>query len=157
MTLLVRLTIVASMLAAAFYAAPAYCQDKPNFTGTWKLNVQRSNFGSDRAPESVTATVEQKNDHFKDVAEGVANGQPFREEMDLAIDGKEHPAPVEFPATVMMKWDGPALVMVLKSDDGSFVMTARLKLSADGKTATREVERKSPEGESRHEEIYEKQ
>jgi hypothetical protein len=145
------------MLAAAFCAAPAYSQEKPNFSGTWKLNVQKSNFGSDPAPESVTATVEQKDDHLKDIADGVVNGQPFHEEMDVPIDGKEHPAPVEFPATVMMKWDGPALVMVLKSDDGSFVMTARLRLSADGKTVTREVERKSPEGESKHEEIYEKQ
>jgi hypothetical protein len=145
------------MLAAAFCAGPLYSQAKPNFSGTWKLNTQKSDFGTDPAPESVTATVEHKNDRFKYVAEGVAGGQPFREEMDVAIDGKEHPAPVDFPSTIMMKWDGSVLVSVLKSDDGVFVMNTKLRLSEDGKVATRQVERKNPEGGSKRTEVFEKQ
>lgn len=145
------------MLAAAFCAGPAYSQAKPDFTGTWKLNTQKSGFGGDPMPESITATVEHKNDRFKYVAEGVAGGQPFHEEVDIAIDGKEHPAPGDFPGTIMVKWDGAVLVSVMKSDDGAFALTARLRLSGDGKVVTRQVERKSPEGESKHAEIYEKQ
>jgi hypothetical protein len=47
--------------------------------------------------------------------------------------------------------------LVVKSDDGVFVMNTKLRLSEDGKVATRQVERKNPEGGSKRTEVFEKQ
>jgi len=149
---------VFAILGAAFCAGPAYSQAKPDFTGTWKLNVKKSEFGGEPGPDSLVAKVEQTNNVFKYVVDGSANGQDFHQELETPIDGKEHPGPEGFPGTVMMKWDGPVLVMEMKMDDGTVVYQARIQLSADGKVITRDTHGKNPEGvESKNHEIYDKQ
>lgn len=149
---------VVAILGAAFCAGPAYSQGKPDFTGTWKLNARKSDFGTDPAPDSLVAKVEHKNDVFKYVVDGAANGQDFHEELEIPIDGKPHPGPGDFPGTMTMKWDGPVLVFEMKMDDGTVVERGRFQLSADGKVATRESHGKTPDGaESKRREVYDKQ
>ena len=149
---------VFAILGAAFCAGPASSQAKPDFTGTWKLNAQKSDFGAEPAPESFVAKVEHKNNVFKYVVDGSANGQDFHEELETPIDGKEHPGPEGFPGTAMMKWDGSVLDLELKMDDGTLAQQGRMQLSADGKIITRDVHGKTPDGgESKRHEVYDKQ
>lgn len=158
MKLSLRSAAFVAILGAAFCAGPAYSQAKPDFNGTWKLNTQKSDFGTDTKPDSIVVKVELKNNVFKYVAQGVANGQDFEEEVEIPIDGKEHPGPGGFPGTMMMKWDGPAIAFELKTDDGTVVQAGLFKLSADGKVATREVHGTSPNGgENKRLEVYDKQ
>jgi hypothetical protein len=148
---------VFSILAAALCAAPLFSQAKPDFTGTWKLNLQKSSFGDDPAPDSLTVVVEHKNNIFKYTADGESNGQPFEQQLEVPVDGKEHPGPADSPGTMMMKWDGPAIVFEMKTDDGEVVARGTLELAADGKTITREVFQNSEDGsEHKRIEVYDK-
>jgi hypothetical protein len=157
MTLPLRATAFA-ILAAAFCAAPVWSQAKPNLTGTWKLNPQKSDFGGDSGPDSLVVKVDHKNDILKYTASGSVNGQDFVEEVEIAIDGKEHPAPNGMPGTMMMKWDGPAIAFELKMDDGTVLQKGRVQLSSDGKVMTRNVQGKGPDGgDMKRTEVYEKQ
>jgi hypothetical protein len=158
MRLSLRSATLLAILGAAFCAGPAYSQAKPNFTGTWKLNLKKSDFGTDPGPDSLVAKVEHKNNVFKYSASGTANGQDFQEEAEVPIDGKEHPGPNGFPGTMMVKWDGQTLAFDLKMDDGTVVQQGTFKLSADGKVITREVHGKSQDGtETKRVEVYDKQ
>jgi len=147
-----------AILGAAFLAGPAYSQTKPDFTGTWKLNTKKSDFGGQPGPDSLVAKVEHKNNVFKYVVDGTANGQDFHQELDTPIDGKEHPGPEGFPGTSMMKWEGAALVMEMKLDDGTVVQQGRMQLSGDGKVITRNIQGKGQDGgENKSVEVYDKQ
>ena len=152
-----RLSLLTVILGAALCAG-AYGQAKPDFSGNWKLNVKKSDFGSDPAPDSVVAKVEHKNNVFKYTASGTGGGQDFQEEAEVAIDGKEHPGPNGYPGTMTVKWDGQMLAFEMKMDDGTVVQQGTFKLSADGKVITREVHGKSQDGtENKRVEIYDKQ
>ncbi len=158
MTLSLRSAAILGILGAAFCAGPAYSQAKPDFSGTWKLNVQKSDFGSATPLESLTAKVDHKNDVFKYVVDGTVNGQDFHQELAVPIDGKPHPGPGDFPGTMMMKWDGAVIVSEMKMDDGTVVERGRMQISADGKIITRDMTEKTPSGdENKRHEIYEKQ
>jgi hypothetical protein len=149
---------VFAILGAAFCAGPAYSQAKPDFSGTWKLNVKKSDFGTEGGPTSLVVKVEHKNNVFKYVVDGSGGGEDFHQELEIPIDGKEHPGPEGFPGTSMMKWDGEVLVLELKMDDGTVVQQGRMQLSADGKVITRDSHGKSPDGnESKQHEVYDKQ
>jgi hypothetical protein len=148
---------VFAILAAAFCVGPAYSQTKPDFSGTWKLNAQKSDFAGDPMPESLVAKIEQKSNVFKYVVDGAANGQDFHEELEVPIDGKEHPGPGDFPGTMMMKWEGSAITFELKTTDGTMTQEGRFHLSDDGKVITRDSHGKSPDGESKRHEVYDKQ
>ncbi len=158
MKLSLRSATVLAILGVAFWARPAYSEAKPDFSGTWKLNTQKSDFGTDPMPDSLIAKVEHKNGVFKYVVDGAAGGQTFHEEVELPIDGKEHPGPQGFPGTAMMKWDGPALDFELKRDDGTIVQQGLFKLSSDGKVITREARGKTDDGaDNKRLEVYDKQ
>jgi hypothetical protein len=147
---------VIAILGAAFCAGPLYSQAKPNFTGNWKLNLEKSNFGEGGGPESLTVAIEHKNDVFKYIAEGEANGQSFREEVELPIDGKDHPGPNG--TSMMMQWEGSAIAFALKNDAGDVIQHGTIELSADGKTTTRSVLQKGDDGsENKRVEVYDKQ
>ncbi|HXN48504.1 MAG TPA: hypothetical protein VN893_17780, partial [Bryobacteraceae bacterium] len=121
-----------AILGAAFLAGPAYSQAKPDFTGTWKINTKKSDFGGQPGPDSLVVKVEHKNNVFKYVVDGAAGGQDFHEELETPIDGKPHPGPDGFPGTVVLKWDGSVLVLEMKMDDGTLAQLGRMQLSADG-------------------------
>jgi len=127
---------------------------KPNFSGTWKLNVAQSDLGG--APiEALVVEVEHKEPIFKYVAKGSANGQPFQEQELLTTDGK--PGQDSHGANVTTKWDGEALVTRASSGDGSPLYESRISLAADRKTITRVFVLKTADGSQTRREIYERQ
>ena len=46
--------------AAAVLTASAMAAGKPDFSGEWKLNIDKSNFGPIPPPTSLTQTVDHK-------------------------------------------------------------------------------------------------
>lgn len=127
---------------------------KPNFTGTWKLNVAKSDLGG--APiDALVVEVEHKEPIFKYFAKGSASGQPFQEQELLTTDGK--PGQDSHGATAITKWDGDALVTQATSGDGSLLYESRISLAADRKTITRVFLLKTADGSQTRRELYEKQ
>jgi hypothetical protein len=127
-------------------------QNHPNFTGTWKLNVAKSEMGATQVTE-LTVEVDHQDPVLKYVARGKADGQPFEETESVTTDGK--PSRDSHGVNVEANWDGPNLVIAGTADDKSMVYLVRLSLSKDGKTITRAFTYKD-DPEQRHE-IYEKQ
>jgi len=140
--------------ALAFGAVALVADTKPDLTGTWKLNVDKSDLGGAPISELVV-TVEHKDPSFKFTAKGVAGGQDFEETESFTTDGK--PNEDSRGGSVKCHWDGAALVIEGTAPDGSGGDSSRLVLSADGKTLTRDAVQKSDEGEQKRHEIYEKQ
>ncbi len=62
----IMVLIVASLLAAPVITGHAQTADsdvpKPNISGTWKLNIPKSNFGASVAPLSQTEVISQSGD-----------------------------------------------------------------------------------------------
>jgi hypothetical protein len=144
-----RLFLLLTML---FAAAAVFAEDHPNFTGKWKLNIQRSETSGSGLTELVV-DVDHKDPVFKYTVKGSAGGQQFEEDETFTTDGK--PSRDSHGILVKASWDGPSLVAVGTADDGSMVYLSKLTLSDDGKTITRVFTQKD-DPQQRHE-IYEKQ
>lgn len=128
-------------------------QSKPNFTGTWKLNVAKSNLGG--APiDSLTVVVDHKEPVFTYTAKAIVNGQEFDETATVQTDGT--PGKDAQGANIVCHWDGAVLVTEGTAADGTALYQSRMSLSAEGKTVTRDYERKGDQEPQKRHEIYDK-
>lgn len=131
------LVFAAAMLIGCLYAAFAAAQAKPNFTGSWKMNPQKSKF-TNGGPDNILIKVDHKEPEF---TENWSIATPDGErsfQAKYTIGGKETEQQVMGrTAMTLAKWAGDALVIEWKAGDGSF--NRKLTLSADGKTLTKVV------------------
>jgi hypothetical protein len=137
---------------------------KPNFAGTWKLNLQKSDLGQ-MAPESETYTVTQTADEIK-VAIATAGQFAMNYTFATKLDGTDTPIAADaFPAdspfrilTSKAEWQGNSLVITQTSSfqdtKGSLVST--FTLSEDGKVLTRATHIKFDQGEFDSKSVYDK-
>ena len=140
------------LLITLFAAVALFAEDHPNFTGKWKLNIQKSETGGSGLTELIV-DVDHKDPVFKYTVKGTAGGQQFEQDESFTTDGK--PSRDSHGLMVKASWDGPSLVAVGTADDGSMVYLSKLTLSDDGKTITRVFTGKD-DPQQRHE-IYDKQ
>lgn len=139
------------ILAAAAMAFPA--KPKPNFTGTWELNPQKSDMG-DAPATQVTVKIEHNEPVLKYSVKGTEGEEAFEESESFTLDGK--PAQDSHGATVTAHWEGAALVIEGSDASGHPLFSARITLSDDGKTIVRDYERKGAAEPQKRHEIYEK-
>lgn len=125
---------------AAFLTAVAAAQSKPDFTGTWRMNVEKSAFDRQGPPKGVTVLkVTHQDPKF---AETIFHHEPEPKEMgrvEYVTDGSEG-------SNVMMgnrmkctaKWEGRDLVITTWGSFGQNEMrlTDRWQLGAGGKVLT---------------------
>ena len=146
MKFVLKTVVVLAALAGICLAA-----DKPNFSGDWKLNVSKSDFGAIPAP----ATYNRKVTHAEpsitidDTQTGTAAGDQH-DTRTYTTDGKEisyqtNGAEVKSAAT----WDGDALQINSKASVQGMDMLFKDKLTLDdgGKTMKEAVHIASPQGE----------
>ena len=73
-TTVVRAAGVLVLLAAAVAAQPA--GRKPNFSGEWRMDAEKSDFGKFPAPTTILRTIVQKDpDLIVDTTQRAANGE----------------------------------------------------------------------------------
>jgi hypothetical protein len=153
-----KLTLIAA--AAALLSVFAYADTKPaDLSGTWKLNVQKSDAGSQRAPQSVVVTVVHNEPAIKWTGEFVdAQGQSHPISVDGIIDGKPRPDKGANGGTLLLKRiDSRSIENDWTSDDGKSTEKSTLTISADGSTVTRKTSGATPDGNWTTTEVYEKQ
>src|SRR5271157_5034708 len=102
---------VLATLALAACAALAAAQSKPNFSGTWKMNAAKSDFGPIPGPDSRTDIIEQSDAAIKEGVDAVGGPQGDQKySLTYNLDGSEtvnSPAPgIDIKNTA--KWDGPS-------------------------------------------------
>ena len=136
-------------------------QAKTDFSGTWKLNTGKSDFGPMPPPDSRTDKITHQDPSLK-ASVATTGGMRGDRTYDVSYttDGKEcvnHVADDEFKSTV--KWEGDELVLDTKGSFGGtdFTSNERWTLSADGKTLTRAAHISSAMGEADMKLVFEKQ
>ncbi len=145
-------------LALALVVVPALA--KPNFSGDWKVNVSKSEFGPMPPPTSMTGKVTHEEPKLKLVAKQSGERGDFEYEMNYSTDGKE--TTNELRGNTMKsvaKWDGEELVINTKGTfgDNEITILDRMSLSTDGKTLTLKRHFSSAMGEADQTLILEKQ
>ncbi len=129
--------ITLTLLIAAVCVVNA--QAKSDFSGNWKANTAKSEFGPMPPPDSFTEKITHEDPSLKvSIAQSGGTGD-MNYDMAYTTDGKEcvnHVADNEFKST--LKWDGDDLVADTKGSFGGndFTSKDRWTLSDGGKTMT---------------------
>lgn len=150
--------VYAAALLLAFAAIAAAAQ--PNFTGTWKMNASKSEFGEMPAPSSLVQTVTHNEPNLTVSTKQSSDMGDFEFEAKYTTDGKEC---VNMrrnnPATSVLKWEGSNLVITTKGKFGEndFTTVEKWELSEDGKVLTINRHFSSSFGEGDQKTVLEKQ
>jgi len=137
---------------------------KPNFSGDWKLNVGKSDFGPAPAPDKSTRKIEHNDPSIKwtQVQSG-AQGET-KSEISYTTDGKEtiNKSP-RGDSKGSAKWEGDTLIIDSKRElqlQGQAIEITQHEvwtLSADGKTLTVNNKLGTPQGDFELKSVFEKQ
>ncbi len=124
--------------------------DKPDFSGNWKLNVEKSDFGPMPKPEKADYTIVHKDPEMNVKSVAVGSMGEMTNEVKILTDGTEFTNTVrgqEVKGTA--KWDGKTLVVTQKLEIQGTAITFIQKwtLSDDGKSIVQEVNISTPQGE----------
>ncbi len=132
-------------------AASASAQTKPNFSGDWKLNAGKSNFGQMPAPSSLTEKITHTDPSLKVQTAQSGDFGDLNSDFSFTTDGKECQNAMGdmFKMTSTVKWDGDILMFDSKMDFQGTAMTGvdKWSLSPDGKTITVQRHFNGPMGE----------
>jgi hypothetical protein len=138
----------------------AFAQSKPDFSGTWKLNLEKSDFGELPPPTNRTDVITHKEPALSDsVTTETAEGKQSYT-ATYTTDGKESQnkiGPRDVRTT--LKWSGNNLAMnaKFKFEDADVVGDSTWTLSADGKTLTWNIHYASSIGEIDQKMVFDKQ
>jgi len=143
-----RTRILAIVLAAALSAGLAMA--KPNFSGEWKMDAAKSDYGPMPAPDSLSMKIKHEEpsveiEHHQAGAQG-----ELKADYKYTTDGKECVNTVrnnELKSTV--NWDGDALIVKTKVNfqGNDVTLDDKWTLAEDGKTLTIDRQISSPQGE----------
>lgn len=132
----------------------------PNFSGTWKLNVGKSDFGPIPPPDSRIDKIDHKEPAIK-VSFTSKGGQGDQSgELNFTTDGKPNLNSVGGnDLKGRGSWDGAALVLdnTLNVQGSDIQLKTRWELSADGKVLTQAGHIAGPMGELDVTYVFEKQ
>jgi hypothetical protein len=150
-------SLAVAALIACLCVLSVAAQTKPNLSGTWKLNQEKSKF-TGGGPENLVIKIDHKEPAFtEDWAMTARDGNQRSFQAKYTTDGKETEQEVMGrTAKTSAKWDGDALVIEFKSEDGFF--RRKITLSADGKTMTKLVTQTRGDGQQTEDTVvFEKQ
>ncbi len=157
---MLRHTLAAALLAAITFGS-ALAADHPDFSGTWKINNAKSDFGPmPTGPEKFERKVEHKDPSLKVVTTQAVNGKEVTSEASYVINGREQDVPMgSLTAKVVPQWKGDTLEVVarLEGPGGKMVSTEVWSLSEGGKVLTVAASMTMPQGEFKLKFVLEKQ
>jgi hypothetical protein len=143
-------SLLKALLIIAALASIALAADKPDFSGEWKINAAKSNFGPIPAPTTYTRKVTQADPSItiEDTQTGTAMGDQHDKRI-YTTDGTE----ISYQANgadvkAAMTWDGDALQINAKASiqGMDIVIKDKITLGDDGKTMTDAVHLEAPQG-----------
>ena len=158
------IALVFATLAAVGIAQTAG-QAKPNFAGTWKLNLQKSDLGQ-MAPDSETYTVAQTDTEVKVTIASESQFGKMNYTFAAKLDGTDTPLAADaFPAespfrilTSKAEWQGSALVITQTTSfqDAKGTLKSTYTLSDDGKVLTKATHVTFDQGDFDSKSVYDK-
>jgi hypothetical protein len=147
-----RLTV--PLLLSFAIGATVFAASKPDFTGTWELDIKRSDFGNLSKPARMTIQSTVEGDAMHSVQTTYVEQETQTAEFTWYLDGKRHSSDKPVPGYSVTRWEDATLVSDRLSNDGAYKETIRMSLSADGKTATETIETKNPSGTNKEKLIW---
>jgi hypothetical protein len=136
-------------LSVLAFAAVAVAGDKPNFSGEWKMDPSKSNFGQLPAPTSFVRKIQHRDPSLIIIEEQNANGMQSTSTRSVTTDGK--PATLQLngiAALCSAVWDGSDVIATTAMDAAGLKFTDRMSLSTDGKLLTSKVQIATPQGDA---------
>ena len=111
------------------------------FSGTWKLNPEKSDFDPNHRPSTATMRWERTDQGYRMIAEGIgSDGRVVKENPQIFIlDGEERPVSGAPEYTAVATSPGPNSIQAEGRKGGKVVGSARYVVSADGTTLTATV------------------
>jgi len=124
--------------AALAFTMTAFAQQKPDFSGEWRLNLQASTLSPAvaRAAKSGALRFEHSEPTVKCQMTIVLDGKPFDTKWELRSDGGEVVATAGGRKTVSsLRWDGDALVATWRVEvsTGEMTISFRYELQDGGR------------------------
>jgi hypothetical protein len=144
-------------LAAGSVAAVA--ADKPDFSGNWKLNTEKSDFGPMPKPQKVEYVIAHKDPQLSVKSTAVTQTGEVSNEVKMTTDGKEFTNTLhgqEIKGTA--KWEGQVLIVTQKIDmqGTELVVVQKWTMADDGKSISQEVTFSGPQGELKQTAVLDK-
>ena len=136
--------------AAAVFSVPAMAAGKPDFTGEWKLNVDKSDFGPIPPPTSQVQKIDHKEPMLKITTNQNGMDGEFTTDASYATDGKETKNNFRgAEAKSVAKWDGDALAIDTKLEIQGMDITLKMtmKMAEDGKSINVKSKILTPQGD----------
>ena len=128
-----------SCIITVFSLSPVHAQ-KVNFSGFWKMNSEKCDFGMIPPPDDLTLNVKHKDINFEFEQTSVTQRGESKENIKFTTDGKETSNMLSqgIDVTVTGVWKENVLVMEvgIYSQGVSGKITYEFSLSADKKTMT---------------------
>lgn len=130
-----RVVWAAAVLLAA--AGIVRAAETDAFMGTWKLNEAKSKAAAGM-PKNSTVVYAMDGDNLKVSIDGTdANGMPYKSEWTGKLDGKDYPITGDSSNDARAyKLVNSHTLLVTSKKGGKVTSTARIVVSADGKTRT---------------------
>jgi hypothetical protein len=131
-----RLAVGCLFLALAASAAPA---DKPDFSGQWKMDPAKSDFGPMPVPSKVAETIVHKEPALDVASVQVDGGTERKLEMSYRTDGTPTKGKIgENEVTNRAQWEGNVLTIESKLETPARTLTfkERWTMAEDGKSFT---------------------
>jgi hypothetical protein len=151
-------TFAATLVALALSAHGVPAQSKPNFSGSWKMNAARSNFGPVPAPALIERKITHTEPSLIIVETQDAGTGAETLTRTYSTDGKGSTfmsQGTEVKGTAV--WEGTELVVTTQVEVIMIKYIDRMLLSPDGKTLTSVVKLTSPQGDIDMKVLFEKQ
>lgn len=157
------------MLAVVAVACVSFGQGKTDLSGTWKLNVAKSDFGPVPGPTAQTDVIEQIGQTITISVTAETEEGKLQYPVTLVTDGKEvmippdapgaHPNPEVTLQSLSASWDGATLTVNQKLTYGTDPVTgvSHYALSPDGKVLTISSDYQSGMGDASRTFVFEKQ
>lgn len=130
---------ILSMSCALALSLGAAVADVPNFSGEWKLNVAKSDFGGVGAPEMLTRSIKHDEPLLEIHTHQKRGDVDLTTELKYTTDGKPAINKIQgSEAKGTARWDGSSLVIESWREFQGVEIKSRevWALSADGKTLT---------------------
>jgi hypothetical protein len=137
-----RPTMPSYTLAAVFFLAgvlTVIAQQKPDFSGEWKLNRQASTLSPIVAPaaQSGVLRIEHHEPRFTGHLTIVLDGKPFESKFELLSDGREVATTDDRGRRTVstLRWDGDALVVTwrIQGPNAEVTISFRYELQDGGR------------------------
>jgi hypothetical protein len=136
-----RVLITAGL--SVLLAASAFAQAKPDFSGTWNLDLTKSDFGPTPPPDSMVLVVEHKEPALKIMSTQTSQGASISNTRNITTDGKPNANKLQTgdgaqDVTSTSKWNGNKLstAYTLEMQGMKLGVNDSWSLSADGKVLT---------------------